>query len=69
MKKSLKDYIQSGKAKINVVRKDKALGIGLEKKGVRMSARKSLIDTQVATMGFLIKKFGIKSTNYFHRCF
>ena len=44
MKKSLKDYIQSGKAKIkNVVRKDKALGIGLEKKGVRMSARKVLL--------------------------
>ena len=69
MKKSLKDYIQSGKAKINVVRKDKALGIGLEKKGVRMSARKSLIDTQVATMGFLIKKFGIKSTHYFTDAF
>ena len=47
----------------------KALGIGLEKKGVRMSARKSLIDTQVATMGFLIKKFGIKSTNYFTDAF
>jgi len=69
MKKSLKDYIQSGKAKINVVRKDKALGIGLEKKGVRSSARKSLIDTQVATMGFLIKKFGIKSTHYFTDAF
>lgn len=69
MKRSLKEYIQSGKGKIRTVKNDKALGIGFEKKGLRMSARKSLIDTQVATMGFLIKKFGIKSTHYFTDAF
>lgn len=60
-RKSIKDYIQSGKAKIRTVRKsnDKALGIGREKKHL------SLIDAQTNTLIYLIKAFGIKKTDYF----
>lgn len=58
---SIKKYIQSGRAKIDTVRKtnDKALGIGLEKK------RLSLIDIQTNQLVYLIKRFGIKKTSYF----
>ena len=59
MKQSLKQYIQSGKAKISSVRNDKALGIGNEKKSV------NLLDAEVDTLGFLIKAFGIKASHYF----
>ena len=69
MKDSLKKYIQSGKAKITSVMNDKALGKGGEKKGLRFAGKKTLIDTQVATLGYLIKRFGIKSTNYFTDAF
>jgi hypothetical protein len=31
--------------------------------------KKSLIETQVDTMGYLIKRFGIKATNYFSLAF
>ena len=60
-RKSIKDYIQSGKAKIRTVRKsnDKALGIGREEKHL------SLIDLQTNTLIYLIKAFGIKKTDYF----
>jgi hypothetical protein len=54
---SIRNYIQSGKARISTVRNDKALGIGIE--------RKSLIEAKVDTMVYLIKRFGIKATNYF----
>ena len=59
---SIKNYIQSGKAKISTVmaRNDKAIGIGREKKQL------SLIDLQTNTLIFLIKKYGIKRTNYFN---
>jgi hypothetical protein len=56
---SIKNYIQSGRAKIRNVRNDRALGIGTERKS------KSLIDAQTDTMIYLIKRFGIKATNYF----
>jgi hypothetical protein len=58
---SIKNYIRSGRAKIDTVRKtnDKALGIGLEKK------RLSLLDAQTNQLVYLIKAFGIKKTNYF----
>ena len=68
-KKSLKKYILSGKAKISSVRRDVALGIGLEKKGVRNINKKSLIDRQVDTMAYMIKKYGIKATQYFNLAF
>ena len=69
MADSLKKYIQSGKAKITSVMNDKALGKGGEKKGLRFAGKKTLIDTQVATLGYLIKRFGIKTTNYFTDAF
>ena len=58
---SIRQYIQSGRAKIATVTKtkDKALGIGLEKKKL------SLIDAQTNQLVYLIKRFGIKKTNYF----
>jgi hypothetical protein len=62
---SLKKYILSGKAKVASVKKDKALGIGFEKKNLKQTNKKSLIERQVATMAYLIKKFGIKATHYF----
>jgi len=68
-KASLKKYILSGKAKITSVRNDKALGKGGEKTGVAFSSKTSLIDKQVDTLAFLIKKFGIKKTNYFTDAF
>lgn len=58
---SIKKYIEDGHAKISTVQKDRALGIGLEKKGV------SLIDMQTETLIYLIKKYGIKKTNYFDK--
>jgi hypothetical protein len=66
---SLKRYIQSGKAKITSVMNDKALGKGGEKIGVSFSKKGSLIDRQVETLSYLIKKFGIKTTNYFTDAF
>jgi hypothetical protein len=66
---SLKKYILGGRAKISSVKKDKALGIGMEKKGLRGAKGKSAIDTQVATMAYMIKKFGIKATHYFDLAF
>lgn len=59
-RQSIKKYIESGRAKIANVKRDKAFGIGSERKG------KSLIDTQIDTMIYLIKKYGIKATNYFN---
>ena len=66
---SLKKYIQSGKAKITSVMNDKALGKGGEKIGVSFSKKKELIDRQVETLAYLIKRFGIKTTNYFTDAF
>jgi hypothetical protein len=59
--KSISKYKQSGRAKVSTVvkTKDKALGIGLEKK------RLSLLETNTLTLMALIKKYGIKETNYF----
>lgn len=68
MKDSLKKYILSGKAKIQSVKNDKALGKGGEKIGVAFN-NKTLIDKQVDTLAYLIKRFGIKKTNYFTDAF
>lgn len=56
-RKSITDYVNSGRAKIQNVRSDRALGIGTE--------NKSLIDAKVDTLMYLIRRFGIKATNYF----
>ena len=60
---SIKKYILSGHAKIKTVQKskDKALGIGSEKKHL------ALIDVQTNTLIYLIKKYGIKKTGYFDK--
>jgi hypothetical protein len=60
---SIKEYIQSGKAKITSVKNDVALGIGLERKGV------SALESDVNTLIYLIKAYGIKTTNYFDDAF
>ena len=57
---SIKDYIQSGKAKISVAtKKNTTTAVGLEKKKI------SLIDLKTNTLIYLIKKYGIKTTNFF----
>lgn len=66
---SIKEYIQEGRSKITSVGKDKALGIGLERKGVRASKGVSAIDSKVNTAIYLIKAYGIKTTNYFDDAF
>lgn len=66
---SLKKYILSGRAKVRNVLNDKAVGIGNERKGVGFSNKKSLVDRQVETLAYLIKRFGIKTTNYFTDAF
>ena len=58
-RQSIKRYIESGKAKVENVQNDKARGVGYERKNI------SLIDQQVNTMVYNIKKYGIKQTGYF----
>jgi hypothetical protein len=62
-RKSISDYVLSGRAKIRNVRKDKAVGIGLERKGV------NALDSKINTLIYLIKAYGIKTTNYFDDAF
>ena len=64
-RKSIRQYIQSGKAKVSSTMNDKARGIGLERRGVKFAEKKSLIDRQVDNLVYMIKRFGIKKTNYF----
>ena len=64
-RKSIRQYIQSGKAKVSNTMSDKARGIGLERKGVKFKEKKSLIDLQVDNLIYMIKRYGIKKTNYF----
>lgn len=57
-RKSIKNYIQSGRAKISEIQKTKYKKIGLEAK------KKSLIDLNTDTLIYLIKRYGIKATHY-----
>jgi len=57
--KSITEYIRSGRAKISSVQNDKARGIGLEGKKLNLEQQNAL------TLMALIKKFGIKRTQYF----
>ena len=66
---SIKNYILSGKAKVSNKQVRGKTTIGLEKKGVKMSEKKSLIDRQVDTLIYNIKKYGIKKTDYFTDAF
>jgi len=67
--KSLKQYILSGKAKVRNTEGDAARGVGLERKGIKFAKKKSLIDSQVDTLIYNIKKYGIKKTDYFTDAF
>jgi hypothetical protein len=59
-RKSIKQYIQSGKAKIRVAtEKSTVNAVGLEKKKV------NLLDLKTDALVYLIKKYGIKTTNFF----
>jgi len=64
---SLKKYLLSGKAKVRNVKK----AIGQERKFSKISkgVKKSLIDQQVETLIYNIKKYGIKTTRYFDDAF
>lgn len=55
---SIKQYIQSGKAKVETIQNNKSGISATEKKQI------SLIDLQTDTLVYLIKKWGIKSTHY-----
>ena len=66
---SIKQYILSGKAKVSNKQVRGKTTIGLERKGVKMSEKKSLIDRQVDTLIYNIKKYGIKQTDYFTDAF
>lgn len=64
-RESIKNYILSGKAKVKNVRNDRAAGIGLERKGIAQKPKKSLLNSQVDNLIYMIKRYGIKKTNYF----
>ena len=66
---SIKKYIEDGYATIANVRKDAAVVIGLERKGVAVTKRKSPIDRKVDTLIYAIKRYGIKTTKYFDDAF
>lgn len=57
-RRSIKKYIQDGRAKIKEIEKTSYKRAGLEAK------KKSLIDTQVDNLIYLIKKYGVKATYY-----
>lgn len=58
---SIKSYIESGKAKVKLVKR----AVGTEKKKLSGGTKKSLIDMQTDQLIYLIKKYGIKRTGYF----
>jgi hypothetical protein len=70
MRASLTKYVTNNRSKIRTVSspRDKALGIGLERKGLK-SSNLPTIEEQVDTMGYMIKRFGIKARYYFDDAF
>ena len=56
---SIKNYILSGKAKVTDKKTMGRTVLGLERKGVQFAKKKSLIDRQVDTLIYNIKKYGI----------
>lgn len=61
---SIKEYILSGKARVRNVKSP----VGLERK-VDRGKKKSLIDKQVDNLIYMIKRYGIKRTEYFNDAF
>ena len=64
-RQSLRQYIASGRAKVETVKKDVAYGMGLERKGKRLTEEQ----TKVNTLSYMIKAYGIKATHYFTEAF
>jgi hypothetical protein len=65
---NIKEYILSGRAKVSDTSKTK-VAVGLERKKISGGKKKSLIDLQVDQLIYLIKKYGIKRTDYFNDAF
>lgn len=61
---NIKEYILSGKAKVRNIKAP----VGLERK-VDRGKKKSLIDRQVDNLIYMIKRYGIKRTEYFNDAF
>ena len=66
---SIKEYILKGKAKVSNKQVMGKTVIGLERKNIKQAKKKSLIDQQVDTLIYNIKKYGIKQTDYFTDAF
>jgi hypothetical protein len=62
-RESIREYIRSGRAKVATVKRDVARGIGSERKGVDAET------SQVNTLIYLIKAYGIKRTDYYDIAF
>jgi hypothetical protein len=65
---NIKEYILSGRAKVSDKSKTK-VAVGLERKKISGGKKKSLIDMQVDELIYLIKRYGIKRTDYFNDAF
>jgi predicted HTH domain antitoxin len=65
---NIKEYILSGRAKVSDKTKTK-IAVGLERKKISGGKKKSLIDMQVDELIYLIKRYGIKRTDYFNDAF
>jgi len=57
-RRSIRNYIQSGRAKIRDIEKTQYKRAGLEAK------KRSLLDVNTDTLIYLIKRYGIKATRY-----
>ena len=64
---SIKQYILSGKARVSNVKK--TIKSEIKDKRISQGVKKSLIDSQVDTLIYMIKTYGIKTTNYFNDAF
>jgi hypothetical protein len=65
-RESIKSLITSGRAKVRAITKSVSK---TESKGLSHKGKKSLIDRQTDTLIYLIKKHGIKATNFFKEGF
>ena len=65
-RESIKSLITSGRAKVRSIRQSASK---TESKGLGFKGKKSLIDRQTDTLIYLIKKHGIKATNFFKEGF
>ena len=65
-RESIKSLITSGRAKVRSITQSASK---TESKGLGFKGKKSLIDRQTDTLIYLIKKHGIKATNFFKEGF